>query len=73
MYFKVDEIRKVVDSELGFVADVPYIQSEAKVSSLEIMARNLSNSLLFIITSWECSRHQEFLGVLEGHNHQMTY
>lgn len=41
MYFKVDEIRKVVDSELGFVADVPYIQSEAKVSSLEIMARNL--------------------------------
>lgn len=41
MYFKVDEIRKVVDSELGFVADVPYIQSEAKVSSLEITARNL--------------------------------
>lgn len=35
MYFKVDEIRKVVDSELGFVADVPYIQSEAKVSSLK--------------------------------------
>ena len=39
--FKVEEIRKVVDSELGFVADVPNVQSEAKVSSLEIIARNL--------------------------------
>ena len=31
-YFKVEEVRKVVDSELGFVADVPYRRSGAKVS-----------------------------------------
>ena len=30
-YFKVEEVRKVVDSELGFVADVPYRGSGAKV------------------------------------------
>ena len=29
--FKVEEVRKVVDSELGFVADVPYRRSGAKV------------------------------------------
>ena len=31
-YLKVEEVRKVVDSELGFVADVPYRRSGAKVS-----------------------------------------
>ena len=30
-HFKVEEVRKVVDSELGFVADVPYRRSGAKV------------------------------------------
>ena len=28
----MEEVRKVVDSELGFVADVPYRRSGAKVS-----------------------------------------
>lgn len=31
-FYKVEEVRKVVDSELGFVADVPYRRSGAKVS-----------------------------------------
>jgi len=31
-HFKVEEVRKVVDSELGFVADVPCRGSGAKVS-----------------------------------------
>ena len=31
-HFKVEEVRKVVDSELGFVADVPCRRSGAKVS-----------------------------------------
>lgn len=61
MYFKVDEIRKVVDSELGFVADVPYIQSEAKVSSLEIMARNLWTIYCYLLLHGNVADIRSFL------------
>ena len=32
----MEDVRKVVDSELGFVADVPYRRSGAKVSGVII-------------------------------------
>ena len=38
-HFKVEEVRKVVDSELGFVADVPYRRSGAKVSMYGLLTK----------------------------------
>jgi hypothetical protein len=40
---KVDEIRKVVDSELGFAVDLPYRKNESKVSNFQgIFRKSLS-------------------------------
>ena len=35
----MEEVRKVVDSELGFVADVPYRRSGAKVSMYGLLTK----------------------------------
>lgn len=42
-FFKVEEIRKVVDSELGFAVDLPYRKNESKVS--DILAPNFTTQL----------------------------
>lgn len=46
----MEEVRKVVDSELGFVADVPYRRSGAKVGvdCVLFMLTRLSMCTLFL-------------------------